>query len=270
MTNESENVAAAQDHDRRFVEYYAAQSSTAEAAERAGRIRDLILRSRQSCSAPIEGLEIADIGCNAGTQSLAWLEKGHRVHGVDVSRDLIALAQRRTSGFGDRACFDVGDATALPWPDARFDVCLLPELLEHVRDWEACLRDAIRILRPGGTIFLSTTNVLCPVQQEFALPMYSWYPRPVKRYFLDKSMTTRPDLANFAKFPAFHWFSPYELKGYLEGRGLEVRDRFDLIDEAGRSGLARAVIRVLKRWRVARYVGHVLTPSTVLIGQRGE
>jgi 2-polyprenyl-3-methyl-5-hydroxy-6-metoxy-1,4-benzoquinol methylase len=54
------------------------------------------------------------------------------------------------------------------------DVCLLPELLEHVADWQSCLNEAARVLRPGGLLYLSTTNVLCPRQQEFNLPLYSF------------------------------------------------------------------------------------------------
>ena len=75
------------------------------------------------------------------------------------------------------------------------DVCLLPELLEHVADWQSCLKEAPRVLRSGGLLYLSTTNVLRPRQEEFNLPLYSWYPGPLKRYCERLAMTTRPALA---------------------------------------------------------------------------
>jgi 2-polyprenyl-6-hydroxyphenyl methylase/3-demethylubiquinone-9 3-methyltransferase len=59
------------------------------------------------------------------------------------------------------------------WPNRSMDVCLVPELLEHVREWRECLADFARVLRPGGVLVLTTNNKLCPVQQEFNLPLYS-------------------------------------------------------------------------------------------------
>jgi 2-polyprenyl-3-methyl-5-hydroxy-6-metoxy-1,4-benzoquinol methylase len=100
-------------------------------------------------------------------------------------------------------------------------VCLLPELLEHVVEWMACLKETARILRPGGVLFLSTTNKLCPSQQEFSLPLYSWYPRPLKRHFEKLAVTKRPELENFARYPAVNWFSFYSLRSELSRLGFD-------------------------------------------------
>jgi 2-polyprenyl-6-hydroxyphenyl methylase/3-demethylubiquinone-9 3-methyltransferase len=196
------------------------------------------------------------------------LERGHSVSGVDISRDLVEIALRRNGDFGDRARFEVGSAEQLPWDTACFDVCLLPELLEHVSDWCSCLAEAVRVLRPGGTLYLSTTNVLCPLQQEFSLPLYSWYPAAAKRHFVKKALTDSPELANFATFPAVHWFSPYRLKKHLAECGMTVLDRFDLIDLANRGKSQRYVVRAIRRYRVLRLFGHVCTPSTTLVAHK--
>ena len=120
-------------------------------------------------------------------------------------------------------------------------------------------------VRPGGLLYLSTTNVLCPKQQEFNLPLYSWYPGPLKRYCERLAVTTHPALANYAKYPAVHWFSFYQLRDFLAPLGLRCLDRFDLIDTTGRSLPARAVVRLLRAVPLLRFLGHVATPSTYLV-----
>ena len=158
------------------------------------------------------GQKVLDVGCGAGALSLLWADAGHRVHGLDVNEPLLSLARERAEREGKSIEFKLGSATQLPWSDRSMDVCMVPELLEHVAEWQTCLREFVRILRPGGVLLLTTSNKLCPVQQEFNLPLYSWYPGPIKRYFERLAVTSRPDLANFAKYPAVHWFSYYGLR----------------------------------------------------------
>jgi 2-polyprenyl-6-hydroxyphenyl methylase/3-demethylubiquinone-9 3-methyltransferase len=148
------------------------------------------------------------------------------------------------------------------------DICLLPELLEHVADWRTCLMEASRVLRPKGLLYLSTTNVLCPSQQEFNLPLYSWYPGVLKRYCERLALTSRPEIANHARYPAVNWFSFYGLSRFLAPLGFRCLDRFDLIDLESKSGSARAVVALLQRSRLLRVLAHVATPGTALVGIR--
>ena len=255
-------------NDPRFVEYYEQESRSERARERARGILSAVMRARRKHGVPTDRLRVADIGCNAGTQSRVWLEVGHRVSGLDISRDLVAIARQRNAEFGDKATFEVGSATSLHWADDTFDVCLLPELLEHVDDWESCVREAVRVLRPGGSIYLSTTNVLCPVQQEFTLPAYSWYPGWVKRRVVARAMSDAPQLANFASYPAVHWFSPYGLERFLRDLSVRTMDRFDLIDTQQRGAASTSLIWAIRTLPPLRFVGHCLTPGTTVVGQK--
>ena len=252
----------------RFVKYYAEESASARARDRAQSIQSAVIRERLRRGAATSGLKVADIGCNAGTQSRVWLETGHTVDGLDISRELVELARSRNAPFADKSSFTVGTATRLPWADEAYDVCLLPELLEHVEDWESCVREAVRVLRPGGTILLSTTNVLCPIQQEFTLPCYSWYPAWLKQRVVRRAMSDSPQLANYASYPAVNWFSVYGLSRYLAKLSVKSSDRFDLVDLAGRGSLAAAMIGIIRAFPPARFVAHVLTEGTAIVGEK--
>jgi 2-polyprenyl-3-methyl-5-hydroxy-6-metoxy-1,4-benzoquinol methylase len=247
-----------------FYDYYANESQSEGTVQRFRGIQAAVLRVAAQRGLGAQ-LDVADIGCGAGTQSRMWAERGHRVSGVDVNEPLIRLAETRAAKLGLNIKFDVGTATALPWADRTMDVCLLPELLEHVADWRSCVNEAARVLRQGGLLYISTTNVLCPIQQEFKLPLYSWYPSPLKRYCERVAVTTRPTIADFAKYPAVNWFSFYRLRDYLKPLGFQCLDRFDLIDTAGKSAVAEIATRLIRQFSLLRFLGQVGTSSTYLV-----
>ena len=247
-----------------FFDYYAAESQSEATLQRFQGIQVSVLRVAERTGMGPQ-LDVADVGCGAGTQARMWAERGHRVYGVDVNEPLIRLAEKRATEQMLAIKFEVGTATALPWADRTMDVCLLPELLEHVADWQSCVNEAARVLRPGGLLYLSTTNVLCPRQNEFNLPLYSWYPGALKRYCEHLAVTTRPAIANYAKYPAVNWFSFYRLRDYLEPLGFHCLDRFDLMDIAGKAVLAQAVIRLVRKVSLLRFLGHMATPTTYLV-----
>ena len=250
-----------------FFKYYEKQSQSPAALEGFKRTTDMLLRV--AAQAGRQGpLDVLDIGCGAGAQAKYWQERGHRYSGIDINRPLIELAQARALGEGLGAEFHVGSATELPFDDGSRDVCLLPFILEHVAAWEQCIDEAVRVLRPGGVIYLATTSWLCPVQDEFNLPAYAWYPGPLKRHFERRSVTDRPQWVNHAKYPAVNWFSVYGLGSYLRQRRFEVLDRFDLMDAEGRGGLARTAIAIIRAAPPLRLLGHVLTPYSMVVGQK--
>jgi ubiquinone/menaquinone biosynthesis C-methylase UbiE len=249
-------------HDN-FFHHYAEQSLIESTFQRFLNIREKILRLIDPQKLK-QSLRVADIGCNTGTQCFLWAELGHQVFGIDINQRFIDLARERNSKMPGDVTFYVGSATDLPWPDQSMDVCLVPELLEHIVDWRRCLDEFIRVLKPGGILYLSTTNKLCPIQEEFNLPLYAWYPGFLKRYFENLAMTTRPQLANYATYPAVHWFSFYSLRSALDPHQFDCLDRFDSRLYSNNKKMEKRVLRFIGSVPFLRFLGHVFTPYTAL------
>jgi 2-polyprenyl-6-hydroxyphenyl methylase/3-demethylubiquinone-9 3-methyltransferase len=102
-----------------------------------------------------EGLRIADLGCGGGLLSVPLAEAGARVFGVDLSAASLVAAREHAP---ERASFVQSDLCATPFDSGKMDVVLLADVLEHVFEREAAVREAARLLRPGGLLYVNTIN----------------------------------------------------------------------------------------------------------------
>lgn len=250
--------------DPRFVDYYARASGSEETLARFASVMDRALRLVCEKGHSDKTLDVIDVGCGAGTQAMLWAQAGHRVRAIDINQPLVAVGRKRAEEQGLKAFFAVGSATQLPYGTETADVVLLPELLEHVVDWEGCLEEAVRVLRPGGLLYLSTSNRLCPRQQEFDLPLYSWYPNRIKRWCERKAVSTHPEWVSHARYPAVNWFTYYDLRDWFVVRGFRTMDRFDALARVPLSRSGRLAIGAIQRASLLRFFGHVLTEGTTV------
>ena len=99
----------------------------------------------------VRGRRIVDFGCGSGANTVLLANRGAHVWGVDISEDLIRLAQRRmqVSGRAGGAQFIVGSAHDLPFPDASIDIVFGIAILHHL-DLQLVAKEVRRVLRPGG------------------------------------------------------------------------------------------------------------------------
>ena len=96
------------------------------------------------------GALLLDLACGGGVLAPHLVGKGYRHLGVDLS----ALALRQAAEHGVRVVR--ADVLRLPFADAVADVVVAGEVLEHVPDLAGAVREACRVLRPGGTLVLDT------------------------------------------------------------------------------------------------------------------
>ncbi|HEV3029279.1 MAG TPA: class I SAM-dependent methyltransferase [Planctomycetota bacterium] len=103
------------------------------------------------------GQTVLDVGCGTGPVSITAARQGARVTGLDLTPELLAQARDSAPVAGIRdIVWKEGDAEALPFPDASFDVVLSQFGHMFAPRPEVAIRDMLRVLRPGGRIAFAT------------------------------------------------------------------------------------------------------------------
>ena len=100
---------------------------------------------------------LLDIGTGTGRLLELVAPRAERVLGVDMSRDMLALARARIAerGLADRAAVRQADMYRLPFADAGFDAVALQMVLHYAEDPAAALAEAARVLKPGGVLLIA-------------------------------------------------------------------------------------------------------------------
>ncbi len=101
---------------------------------------------------------LLEVGCGQGALLRQLADRGlirqSCIHGVDQSQVAVNLVRKALP----QADLRVGDIYSLPYPSDGFDVCLMMETLEHLAEPDQGLREVNRVLKAGGTLYLSFPN----------------------------------------------------------------------------------------------------------------
>ena len=107
---------------------------------------------------PLKDKAILDVGCGLGTYVRKFRGFSDDVHGVDVDPERVAEASASLPNI------QVSFGESLPFPDDRFDVVFLNEVIEHVDDDRQTLAESVRVLRPGGHVVVYAPNRWFPFE----------------------------------------------------------------------------------------------------------
>ena len=156
------------------------------------------------------GSRLLEIGCGAGNLLLQATVSGSYPVALDLSMQALTFVRSRLEEAGSGAEAPVGYACtqaigeALPLADASFDCVLMSEVIEHLEEPQISIREAVRVLRPGGRLLITTPNY-----RSF------W---PVMEWAVDR-LSMAPKMAGEQHISRFH---PSALKQVLVGSGLQM------------------------------------------------
>jgi ubiquinone biosynthesis O-methyltransferase len=144
----------------------------------------------------LAGRDLLDAGCGTGLFSQVAAERGAQVTSVDVGEGLLAQVAKKCESRRV-----VGSVTDLPFEDAAFDYVVCTEVIEHTTDPRRAVAELARVLRPQGTLVLTTPNRVW----HFAIRVAS-------------ALRLRPyeGLEN--------WVRWRDLRGWIKSEGLELLD----------------------------------------------
>jgi ubiquinone/menaquinone biosynthesis C-methylase UbiE len=108
----------------------------------------------------IAGADVLDIGCGDAGVPIAFAEAGARAAGIEPQPSSVQRGRVRVEEHGVAVDLRQGVAESLPYPDGSFDLVLLDNVLEHVRDQARTLDEIRRVLRPNGLLYLVTPKPL--------------------------------------------------------------------------------------------------------------
>ena len=124
------------------------------------------------------GQNVLDVGCGTGVVAVTAARKGARVHGVDLTPELLERARENANIAQAEIDFREGDAEALAFDDVTFDVVLSQFGHMFAPRPDVAIREMLRVLKPGGRIAFSTWPPELLVGRSFAI-MGKYGPPPV-------------------------------------------------------------------------------------------
>src|SRR5436190_5192613 len=97
---------------------------------------------------------VLDVGCGTGFLAFRLAELEHIVTGIDLSPEMIGIAQRKAEQAAPHIDFQVGDAAALGLPDETYDLVVARHVIWNLPDPQQGVAEWLRVARRGGRLLL--------------------------------------------------------------------------------------------------------------------
>ena len=137
----------------------------------------------------VEDAAVVELGCGGGQGIVGTALAGAgRGVGVDISEEQLRHARRLRDHYGVDAEFVQADVTRVPLADDAFDAAFSEAAFQLVSDLDAAVREARRVLRPGGAFFLSVMHPFRElIDPETGAPRRGYHGPPRREIEIDES-----------------------------------------------------------------------------------
>lgn len=193
-----------------------------------------------------KGLQVLDLGCGSGYGAASLADIAASVVAVDISADAVAFAAERYRA--GNLSFQVIDGSGpLPFADGQFDVVLSFQVIEHVHDTATYLREARRVLKPGGVMIIVTpdrTLRLLPFQK----PWNRWHVREYSMASLERMVAPWLQVEAMQHMGAVDAVAQVEIRRYRLAKWTLLPFTLPLVPEPMRR-LGLDLVHALRGWR---------------------
>ncbi|XP_018407748.1 PREDICTED: ubiquinone biosynthesis O-methyltransferase-like [Cyphomyrmex costatus] len=166
----------------------------------------------QNSDLPLKGINIVEVGCGGGILTESLARAGAQVTGIDVSAELINVAKEHIKldpSISKRVNYihtTVEDFAQKERENSAYDAVVTTDVLQYVTDQELFLKECVKLLKPGKSIFITTINKT----------LMSWLCFKVAGEFIFRSIP----------FGVFDWgkfIAPHEVQCILKNYGCETK-----------------------------------------------
>jgi SAM-dependent methyltransferase len=162
--------------------------------------------------APAEGEDLLDVACGSGNVTVRAAETGARAIGLDITPELLEVARGVAAEAGVAVDWVEGDAEALPFDDASFDIVTSTFGCMFAPRHELAAAEIARVLRPGGRLAVA-----------------AWTPEgEIGKFFRTVAAHLPPPPGNFEPPPL--WGSPDHVREIFSGTGVELEFEKEVVD----------------------------------------
>jgi ubiquinone/menaquinone biosynthesis C-methylase UbiE len=144
-----------------------------------------------------------EIGCGVGRVATQLAPLVHRWIGCDVSPNMLSFAATRLAGMGNVELVPISGFDLQPIPDASVDVVYCTVVFMHLEEWDryAYVKEAYRVLKPGGRFFCDNANLESEVGWSVFLASASFTPGSRPAHL--SRCSTVPELACYLRKAGF-------------------------------------------------------------------
>jgi ubiquinone/menaquinone biosynthesis C-methylase UbiE len=205
---------------------------------------------------PLQGLRVLDAGSGNGGIGIALAKRGANVEGVDIEEELVAIARAEAKEQNSPATFTWYEGTTLPFEDKSFDAAFSVSVIEHVETPARYFSEILRVLKPGGVLYLAFPNKLDPIETHTGLFGLSYLPLPLAKAYA-RAMKHNPVEDN-----NLHFYSYWNMLKLLKAASGERA--WKVLEEKGKAtGSAKRVLK--KMLRTVGVPHQALLPHVMLI-----
>lgn len=106
------------------------------------------------------GDTVLEVGCGNARDLIVFAQRGAECIGIDLSSGMIVEGKKKinASSLDGSVAFIVGDGTRLPLRNKVFNKLSCSEVIEHVPNYELCIKEMTRVLDEGGRLVITTPN----------------------------------------------------------------------------------------------------------------
>jgi len=205
------------------------------------RINDVIERKvaksivdRITTQCPVSDKKILEVGSGWGGICVEFSHVGGLVTGIEPDEEELQISRLLNQIECTGVNFIHGYGENLPFTDNSFDIIICNSVIEHVADFSKTISEMMRVLRPGGFIYLNTINYLFPYEGHYKI----FYPPLLPKFLAKIYLKLRGRNPNFIKninyittFKIFSEFNKYGVK--IDNLGIKKLEKSRLLRGPG-------------------------------------